>query len=73
MADFYVRNHGTIVTIQPLSEAAQEWWDTHVNAEPGEHYVEHRYATDILIALHEEGFILDGVELIPHNEMDDDC
>ena len=51
-ADFIVRAYDTIWTFYPRSQAAQTWWDDHVEHRPRlgrNHAVEHRYAQDILL------------------------
>jgi hypothetical protein len=61
MTDFCIADHGSIVTIRPLNEAACEWLDENVVAEPwqwldGFLCVEHRLAPDLLAGITEAGF-----------------
>ena len=53
MTDFHIADHGSIVTIRPVSEAAREWLDENVDAEPwqwlgGALCVDHRFARDLV-------------------------
>lgn len=63
-ADFHIINHGSIVTFQPLTEAAEDWWDAYVDDAPavgGAYAVDHRYADSIIEGLADEGFSLGGL------------
>ena len=35
LSDFSVSDHGTIISIRPLNQAAGQWLDENVVAEPG--------------------------------------
>ena len=52
MTDFLVVDHGSIVSIQPLSAAARELLDANIVTEPWQWmdgaFIEHRCARDIL-------------------------
>jgi hypothetical protein len=57
--DFVIISHGTIWTFNPLTVAAEDWWQDHVQNGPqfgGSYAVEHRYARDIVNGLQQEGF-----------------
>ena len=61
MTDFLIADHGSIVTIRPVSEHACEWLDDNVVAEPWQWFggalcIEHRCAPDILAAIAHAGF-----------------
>ena len=48
---FQIINHGTLTGFTPVDDAAQTWWDDHVQWCPmmGDQYlVEHRYAPAII-------------------------
>jgi hypothetical protein len=34
MSDFQIADHGTIISIRPLNEAARQWLDENVVSEP---------------------------------------
>ena len=38
--------HGSIVLFEPLTEAAQDWWNDNVDPMHEDYAVEHRYAGD---------------------------
>jgi hypothetical protein len=49
MPDFLIADHGSVVTIAPVSEAARDWIDENVASEPwqwlgGALCIDHRYA-----------------------------
>ena len=61
MSDFQIADHGTIIRIQPMNEAASRWLDENVVAEPwqslgGALCVEHRFAGDRLDEIAAAGF-----------------
>jgi hypothetical protein len=61
MSDFQIADHGTVISIRPLSEAARQWLDENVVAEPwqwiqGALCVEARFARDLLLEIEEAGF-----------------
>ena len=63
MPDFLIANHGSIITIRPVSEAAQQWLDENVVSEPwqwlgGALCVDHRCARDLVTEIAAAGFDL---------------
>jgi hypothetical protein len=53
MPDFHIADHGSIITIAPVSEAARDWIDENVASEPwqwlgGALCVDHRYAGNLI-------------------------
>jgi hypothetical protein len=60
MADFIIRNEGTILLFRPLTDAAREWLEENVQADAqwfrGALVVEHRYAGDLAVGLIQAGF-----------------
>jgi hypothetical protein len=61
MPDFLIADHGSIITIAPVSEAAQGWIDENVVSEPGQWLggalcVDHRYAGNLIEGIADEGF-----------------
>jgi hypothetical protein len=61
MSDFQISDHGTIISIRPLSDAASHWLDENVVSEPwqwiqGALCVEIRFARDLVVELEEAGF-----------------
>jgi hypothetical protein len=61
MCDFHISDHGSIITIRPVSEAAHQWLDDNVAAEPwqwlsGALCVDHRLAPDLVAEITEAGF-----------------
>ena len=53
MSDFLIADHGTIILIAPLSEAARRWLDENVVSEPwqwldGALCADHRLARDLV-------------------------
>jgi len=61
MSDFLIADHGSIITIQPVSEAACEWLDDNVAAEPwqwlgGALCVDPRLAPDLVAEITQAGF-----------------
>lgn len=65
MTDLEVTNHGSIVTLRPLTEAGTAWMDQNLAPEPwqwlgGALAIETRYAPDIV-----DGAIADGLRVDP--------
>jgi len=64
MTDFSVNDQGSIVLIEPVSQAALDWVEEYIGQDNGfQPYwptvvVEHRYADDVI-----EGMLNDGLEL----------
>jgi hypothetical protein len=61
MPDFLIADHGSIITIAPLSEAATRWLDDNTVSEPwqwlgGALCVDHRYAGNLIEGIADEGF-----------------
>src|SRR5205814_10729008 len=61
MSDFSISDQGSIFLIRPLNEAARQWLDENVAAEPwqwvqGALCVEARFARDLIIEIEEAGF-----------------
>jgi hypothetical protein len=61
MPDFLIADHGSIITIAPVSEAARDWIDENVTSEPwqsqgGALCVDHRYAGNLIKGIADEGF-----------------
>ena len=61
MNDFQIANHGTVISIRSLHEAARQWLDENVVSEPwqwvqGALCVETRFARDLIIEIEEAGF-----------------
>jgi len=61
MCDFQISDHGSIITIRPVSEAAHQWLDENVDAEPwqwldGALCAEHRSARDLIDGIAAAGF-----------------
>jgi hypothetical protein len=53
MTDFCIADHGSVFLIRPVSEAACQWLDANVVAEPWQWFdgalaVDHRFARDIV-------------------------
>jgi len=65
--DIYVENHGSIIAIQPASEAAKAWVDEHVSHEGWQWLgpwlcAEPRQATDLLDGAVGAGLTVDGFQ-----------
>jgi hypothetical protein len=65
MPDFLIADHGSIITIAPVSEAARDWIDESVASEPwqwlgGALCVHHRYASNLIEGIADEGFDVSG-------------
>jgi hypothetical protein len=61
MTDFCIADHGSIVTIRPVSETARQWLDDNVASEPwqwlgGALCAEHRFACDLIDEIATSGF-----------------
>jgi len=61
MSDFQIADHGTVISIRPLNDAASHWIDENVVSEPwqwvqGALCVECRFALDLVVELEEGGF-----------------
>ena len=61
MSDFQIADHGSIISIRPLNDAARQWLDENVVSElwqwvQGALCVEPRFARDLIIAIEEAGF-----------------
>jgi len=61
MSDFQIADHGSIISIRPLNEAACQWLDENVVSElwqwvQGALCVEARFARDLIIEIEEAGF-----------------
>lgn len=61
MSDFHIADHGSIITIRPVSEAARQWLDENVVAEPwqwlgGALCVDPRCARDLIDEITAAGF-----------------
>ena len=63
MSDFQIADHGTVISIRPLNEAARLWLDETVVSEPwqwvqGALCVEARFARDLIIEIEAAGFTI---------------
>jgi hypothetical protein len=63
MRDFLIADHGSIVSIMPISDAALKWIDENVVCEPwqwlgGALCVDHRCARDLIEEIAAAGFDL---------------
>ena len=60
MADFIIYNEGSILLFRPLTDAAREWLEEHVQEDAqwfgGALVVEHRFAGDLAVGLVQAGF-----------------
>ena len=61
MSDFQIADHGTVIAIRPLNDAACHWLDENVVSEPwqwveGALCVEARFARDLVIEIEQAGF-----------------
>ena len=61
MTDFQIADHGTIIAIRPLNDAACQWLDQNVVSEPwqwvqGALCIETRFARDLVCEIAEAGF-----------------
>ena len=60
-SDVSVNDHGSVIGLTPMSEAADAWFSENVAAEPWQCWgptvwVDHRFADAIIEGLREEGF-----------------
>lgn len=61
MADFFVRNEGSIFLLTPETPAAEAWLAEHAPADDDHQYfgtslvIEHRYILDIIDGIHGDG------------------
>jgi hypothetical protein len=60
LCDFSVSNHGSLFLLTPLSEAAREWAQVHIDMDSalrfaGAIVVEHRYIADIVAGIQNDG------------------
>lgn len=64
MADFTLTDHGSLVLVKPMNDAARDWLDAHVVGETswwcGALAVERRYSDDLLNGIMSEGFEIGG-------------
>jgi len=63
MNDFQIADQGSIFLIRPLNEAARQWLDENVVAEPWQWVgdalcVEARFARDLIIEIEQAGFVV---------------
>ena len=61
MTDFRIADHGTVITIRPMNEAACQWLDENTVAEPwqwldGALCAENRFARDLIDEIADAGF-----------------
>ena len=61
MSDFQIADHGTVISIRPLNDAARQWLNENVVSEPWQWVqdalcVEARFARDLLKEIEEAGF-----------------
>ena len=61
MCDFHISDHGTVILIRPVSEAAHQWVEENVVVEPWQWFggalgVDHRFARDLLDGIAAAGF-----------------
>ena len=60
MSDFQIADHGTVISIRPLNDAARQWLDENVVSElwqwvQGALCVEARFARDLIIEIEQAG------------------
>lgn len=64
MADFTVRNEGTIFLLTPHSAEAEEWIEEHLPKDRqtwgSSVVVEHRFIADIVKGIRAEGLVVEG-------------
>ena len=63
MSDFQIADRGTVFLIRPLHEAARQWLDENVVAEPwqwldGALVADHRLARDLITEIEAAGFVI---------------
>ena len=61
MTDFRTANHGTVILIWPVSDAAHQWVEENVITEPWQWFggalgVDHRFARDLIDGITAAGF-----------------
>ena len=61
MSDFQIADYGSIISIRPLNEAARQWLDENVVAEPwqwvqGALCVDARFARELVAEITDAGF-----------------
>ena len=61
MTDFQIADHGTVISVRPLNEAARQWLDENVVSEPwqwvqGALCVDTRFARDLVKDIEQAGF-----------------
>lgn len=62
--DFLIENHGSIVLLRPLTDAARNWVDEFIGADNGFQpdfptvVIVPRYLADILAGVHESGLMI---------------
>ena len=61
MNDFQIADHGTVISIRPLNDAACQWVEENIVSEPwqwvqGALCVEARFARDLIKEIEEAGF-----------------
>ena len=61
MSDFQIADHGTVISVRPLNEAARQWLQENVVSEPwqwveGALCVEPRFARDLIVEIEQAGF-----------------
>jgi hypothetical protein len=59
-ADFLVEDHGSIFLLSPQTDPARIWIDEHINREGFQPYwpvvvIEHRYVSDIVAGIQNDG------------------
>jgi hypothetical protein len=65
MPDFILENHGNIILLRPITDAARAWLDFNCVPEPWQWFgdalaVEPRCAPDIIDGLRDDGFTVEG-------------
>lgn len=64
LSDFLIENHGSIILLRPLTDAARNWVEEFIGAENGfQPYfptvvIEPRYLADVLDGVHESGLMI---------------
>jgi hypothetical protein len=63
MADFSIRDEGSVVLLYPESDAAEAWAEAHISDE-ALHWaaavvIEHRYVQDILDGIRADGLVVE--------------
>jgi hypothetical protein len=66
MSDFQIENHGSIVLLRPLTDAARAWADEHLDSGETQHFggavvIEPRYVGAILEGLSDDGLTVEGL------------